>query len=629
MKDKQNDSPERHLLRQSQLLQMEYDFEKAEFEQHTGEQGIARRIARGLCRFPVRLGRSYYNSLNRFVVEVAYTQDSDMENAFEYGKRVRFFYETLSGDIRYLNFPAVVSFADEGRMAVILPSSSALKEIDSVSQLGVDIAFDETTFSAMRSALADVMKASDNRLAHLRDVLIGRFQPSFRTLPDVRFPWLNLSQQAAVNRALCCRDVMVVHGPPGTGKTTTLVETICETLKREPQALVCAQSNAAVDWICEKLLDRGVSVLRIGNPARVNDKVLSATYERRFSDHPDYPELWSVRKAIREISAGRRKMSRSDSTALLNRIRNLRHRAVELELKIHADVMDSARVVASTLAGSDNNVLEGRRFSTLFIDEAGQALEAACWIAIRKADRVVLAGDHCQLPPTVKCVEAERAGLSTSLMETVVENCPNAVALLTVQYRMHERIMRFSSDWFYGGSLVAAPDVKYRSVLDFDNPMEWIDTADEGFEERFVSATNGRVNPEEGAFLVEALEAYVRRIGTARIEDENIDFGIISPYKAQVVYLRRTIRKNGLLHRLGRRISVNTIDGFQGQERDVVFISLVRSNDYAGIGFLSDLRRMNVAITRARMKLVIIGDSSTLSHHSFYRRLHEFVTSNS
>ena len=601
---------------------MEYEYEKSEFERLSGEQGVMRRVARGQCWFPVRLGRSYYNSLNRFVVEVARDEVADdVDSAFEYGRQVRFFYEALDGKIIYRNFPAMVSFCDGGHMAVVLPSTSALKEIDGVARLGVDLAFDETSFAAMREALDDVASAKGSRLAELRDVLCGFVAPGFRELQPMTFPWLNASQQRTVNKTLCCRDVMVVHGPPGTGKTTTLVEAVYETLRREPQVMVCAQSNAAVDWICGKLIDRGVPVLRVGNPARVDDKVLSATYERQFEAHPDYPELWGVRKAIREVSAGRRRMSRADASALSNRLHNLRRRAVELEVKIQVEILESARVVASTLVGSDNAVLNGRRFTTLYIDEAGQALEAACWIAIRKADRVIFAGDHCQLPPTVKSVEAERAGLSRSLMESVVDKCRSAVELLTVQYRMNEAIMRFSSDWFYGGRLQAAEEVKCRGILDFDSPVEWLDTSEMDFAEKYVSATGGRVNPDEGKFMLDSLEAYIKRIGEKRVEDENLDFAVISPYKAQVSWLRRNAKKRNVLRRLKGKIAINTIDGFQGQERDVVFISLVRSNDDGKIGFLSDLRRMNVAMTRARMKLVIIGSAATLTRHPFYEKL--------
>lgn len=614
-----------HFQRQQLLLRMEYEYEKEEFKRQTEEAGIQRKVARGLCWYPVTVGRNYYNSVNQFVVEIFRPEDTEVEHAFEYGRQVCFFTEGFDGRVRFKNFTAGVSYVEGNRMVVALPGAHCLQEISGERSLGVQLYFDETSYRAMFEALEDVIRAKGTRLAELRDILCGPVAAGFRQLFPVRFPWLNSSQDSAVNKVLSCRDVAIVHGPPGTGKTTTLVEAVYETLHRETQVLVCAQSNTAVDWISEKLVDRGVPVLRIGNPTRVNDKMLSFTYERQFEGHALYPELWGVRKAMRELTATMRRHGRDEREAVRNRMRHLRARAVELELTINNELFESARVVASTLVGSNHRLLGGRRFSTLFIDEAGQALEAAAWIAIRKADRVVLAGDHCQLPPTVKCVEAMRGGLGRTLMEHVIETKPQTVSLLTVQYRMNESIMRFSSDWFYGGKLVAAPDVRFRGILDYDRPMEWIDTSEMDFKEEFVTASNSRINKAEGEFFIAELERYVQRIGVERILDERIDFGLISPYKAQVQYLRRLIKASSVLRPVRSLLSANTVDGFQGQERDVVFISLVRSNDDGQIGFLSDLRRMNVAITRARMKLVILGDAATLSRHAFYRQLYEYV----
>jgi superfamily I DNA and/or RNA helicase len=477
----------------------------------------------------------------------------------------------------------------------------------------------------MFGALTDVLQAKDNRLAELRDILLGTAKPGFRELYPVRFPWLNSAQESAVNKVLCARDVAIVHGPPGTGKTTTLVETIYETLHREPQVLVCAQSNMAVDWICEKLTDRGVNVLRIGNPTRVTDKMLSFTYERRFESHPAYPELWSIRKNIRELHKHLRRGTYEEREGMRSRMSRLRDRGTQLEIQINADIFDNAHVIASTLVSSSHHVLNGRHFGTLFIDEAAQALEAACWIAIRKADRVILAGDHCQLPATIKCYEAARNGLERTLMEEVVASKPSVVSLLKVQYRMHESIMHFPSEWFYNGELEAAPEVRHRGILDLDTPISWIDTSDMEFKEEFVGETFGRINREEANLLLKELETYIHHIGGHRILDEQIDFGLISPYKAQVQYLRSKIKTSATLRPYYSLITVNTVDGFQGQERDVIFISLVRANDDGQIGFLKDLRRMNVAITRARMKLVILGDAPTMSHHPFYRKLLEYI----
>lgn len=619
-------SPTADLQQQQLFLRMEYEYEKEEFKRQTETMGIARKVKRGLCWYPVSPGRSYYNSLNQLVIDITRTENKEIEHSFEFGRPVCFFHQSLEGKMKYMNFIATVSYADEERMVVVLPGAGALAELQTPNILiGVQLYFDETSYRAMFEALEDVIRAKGNRLAELRDTFLGTQKPRFRELYPVRFPWLNNTQEAAVNKVLCTRDVSIVHGPPGTGKTTTLVEAIYETLHREPQVLVCAQSNTAVDWICEKLVDRGVTVLRIGNPTRVNDKMLSSTYERQFESHPAYPELWSIRKSIREMNGRMRRGSYTEREGMRNRMNRLRDRATELEILINADLFDSARVIASTLVSSNHRLLNGRRFPTLFIDEAAQALEAACWIAIRKADRVILAGDHCQLPPTIKCIEAARGGLEHTLMEKIVQQKPSAVSLLKVQYRMHEAIMQFPSDWFYHGELEAAPEVRHRGILDFDTPMNWIDTSGMDFHEEFVGESFGRINKEEANLLLQELETYINRIGKERILEERIDFGLISPYKAQVQYLKSKIKGSSFLRPFRSLITVNTVDGFQGQERDVIFISLVRANEDGQIGFLNDLRRMNVAITRARMKLVILGDAATLTRHPFYKRLMSFI----
>ncbi|MBQ4621222.1 MAG: AAA family ATPase [Bacteroidaceae bacterium] len=604
------------------LLRLEYEHEKETYRQQTELMGIARKVKRGIAWYPLNVGRSYYNSLNQLVVEVFRTEDSDIEHNFEYGRPICFFTQNLEGKVKFLSFTATVSYADEERMVVVIPSTDALVELQAADRVGVQLYFDEHTYRLMFEALNQVIKAKGNRLAELRDIFHGNAPTSTYHFAPTRFPWLNPSQEEAVNKVLWAKDVAVVHGPPGTGKTTTLVEAIYETLHRENQVLVCAQSNMAVDWISEKLVDRGIHVLRIGNPTRVNDKMLSFTYERRFEAHPDYPQLWSIRKAIRELYQQRRK-GRSEN--MHQKINALKDRATELEIRINTDLFNEARVVACTLAGSAHRVMTGMKFATLFIDEAAQALEPACWIAIRRADRVILAGDHCQLPPTVKCQEAVRGGLAHTLMQTIVKRKPETVSLLKIQYRMNEEIMRFSSDWFYGGSLQAAPEVKYRGILDYDTPMVWINTEGMDCNEEFVGESFGRINKAEARLTLEQLQTYITRIGKQRILEERIDFGVISPYKAQVQYLRQSIRRDPFFKPFHHLISINTVDGFQGQERDVIVISLVRANEEGQIGFLNDLRRMNVAITRARMKLIILGDASTLTRHPFYKKLYEYI----
>lgn len=620
-------SPAIHLQKQQVLLRMEYEYEKEEFKKQTETQGIARKVKRGQCWYPATTGRNYYNSLNQLALEITHSENTDIEHHFEFGRPVCFFRQSADGRITYMNFIATVSYADDTRMVVLMPGIDSITEIQDADHLGVQLYFDETSYQAMFEALSDVIRAKSNRLSELRDILLGNTKAKFRQLNPIRFPWLNTSQETAVNQVLCTHDVAIVHGPPGTGKTTTLVEAIYETLHREPQVLVCAQSNTAVDWISEKLTDRGVNVLRIGNPTRVNDKMLASTYERRFESHPSYPELWSIRKELRRLTAQARRSSYNERDKIHNRINRLRDRSTALEIQINADLFDNAHVIASTLVSSNHRLLNGRHFGTLFIDEAGQALEAACWIAIRKSDRVILAGDHCQLPPTIKCHEASRQGLEQTLLETTAMKQPSAVSLLKIQYRMHEDIMQFSSDWFYHGELEAAPEVRHRGILDWDTPITWIDTSEMDFKEKFVGDTFGRINKEEADLLFKELETYIQRIGAQRILEENIDFGLISPYKAQVQYLRNKIKNNSGLRPFLKLFTINTVDGFQGQERDVIFISLVRANENGQIGFLNDLRRMNVAITRARMKLVILGEIATLQHHPFYKKLSEYIHS--
>ena len=645
------------LNRMRELLQIEYEEEKNSFHTLADKIGISRLVDRGNAWYPVSVASTRYNSLDQRVVEIEREPVEDSDHNFEYGRPVVFF--TLSGaggEKPYRLFPGMVSYVDGDRMVVAVSDGADISRLSSGDPAGVMLSFDETTYRAMFEAIDNTMKAK-GRLAELRDLIYSNRKFGNLSLPPMRFPYLNVSQQEAVNKVLCAKDVAIVHGPPGTGKTTTLVEAIYETLRREPQVMVCAQSNMAVDWISEKLTDRGINVLRIGNPSRVNDKMLSFTYERRFESHPAYSDLWAVRNAIRQLYAGNKR-----GDAWHQKIERLKERATELELRINNDLFNEARVVACTLVGSSSRILTGMKFPTLFIDEAAQALEAACWIPARRAGRIILAGDHCQLPATVKSYEALKRGLGKSLMERIVETHPECVTLLTMQYRMHREIMAFPNQEFYDGRMTAAPEVAYRGILDLDTPVQWIDTSslpsvlsspgpdqdnstsvnlspdrdsehlpaselEMEFRESIAGAGMGRVNHAEAALTVATLADYIETIGVGRFLEERIDVGVISPYRAQVRYLRTLIRKEPRLRRVRNLISVNTVDGFQGQERDMIVLSLVRSNEKGDIGFLRDLRRINVAMTRAKMKLIIIGDAATLCRHPFYRRLKSHIDS--
>ena len=624
------------LQQQRELLRLEYQEEKEAYRLHTESMGLARKVTRGDAWYPLHIGRSYYNSINQYCIEVTRKADEEIDHNFEYGKPVVFFSvepddnaPKQGGRIRYFNFTGTISYVDGDRMVVAIPEGHTLELQNAPSPVGVQLFFDETSFRIMFDALDRVINAKGTRLAYLRDLFYTRQTALTFTFEAMRFPWLNPSQERAVNDVLRAKDVRVLHGPPGTGKTTTLVEAINETLKRETQVLVCAQSNTAVDWISEKLVDCGIPVLRIGNPTRVNDKMLSFTYEHRFADHPDYPKLWQIRRNIREM---RRRRSETGER-FHQKIERLKEQAIEFEVRINADIFGQARVIASTLVGAGNKLLDGQRFGTVFIDEAAQALEAACWIPIRRAGRVIFAGDHCQLPPTVKSLEALKGGLGKTLMERIVENKPECVSLLQVQYRMNDEIMQFSSDYFYHGMMKSAPEVAHRLIHEGDAPILWFDTSTielgedekDNFREQFIGETFGRVNKGEANLTLSLLQIYFQRIGKQRILDDRIDVGIISPYRAQVQYLKRLIKKRAFFKPFRHLISINTVDGFQGQERDVILISLVRANEAGQIGFLRDLRRMNVAMTRARMKLFILGDAPTLTRHPFYKKLYDYI----
>ncbi len=612
------------LQKQSELLKKEMVYERENYAKALTADRIGSRMQEPGCRYPISLGHSEYNALDQLVLTLFFeVADDETDMDFEPGKPVSFFYLSDNGQaVKETPYQCYVEQVDVGVMSVALPNKSALQSLKALEEthlLGVQLCIDTTSYQVMQEALASAMRSDNEKFVHLRDTLIGTLRPSYRRLPRLSFPWLNRSQEDAVQKVVEAQEVAIVHGPPGTGKTTTLVEAIIETLQRETQVMVCAPSNAAVDWISEQLSRRGVNVLRVGNPLRMSNEMLDCSYERRYAAHPDYAELWSIRRALREGNAGSGKSREKQA-----RLAKMRDRATELEIRIRYDLFDQARVVACTLIGSAYHILEHRHFSTLFIDEAAQALEPACWAAILKADRVIFSGDHQQLPPTIKCPEAARGGLDQTLMQKVAKTKPESVSLLTVQYRMNKEIMGFSSHWFYHDRLTAAPEVADRLVSPIDTPLMWIDTSQCHFGEK-ESRTLSRSNAEEARLLIHTLRDYVEMIGLTKIQDERVDFGIISPYRAQVRLIRKLLRWQKFFRTLRRQIAVNSVDGFQGQERDVIIISMVRDNEKGTIGFLRDLRRMNVAITRARMKLIILGNAETLSQHKFYRHFIEYV----
>jgi ATP-dependent RNA/DNA helicase IGHMBP2 len=597
------------------LLALEKKYEFEQYQKKMLTASLKEKVSTGICWYPVTVDRSWIGMGERMIVEVSQTKNTDTPHSFQSGNVIRLFSNTGNKENPEVN--GVVNYL-KGKTMVITLNMDDLPEWINDGKLGVDLMFDEASYKEMEKALLSVIRAEKNRLAELREILLGFKSPKFTELPEVTLPLLNDSQNSAFNNILRASDVAVIHGPPGTGKTTTMVHSIQKTLENESQVLVCAASNSAVDLLVEKLTDLGIDTVRIGHPARVNEKNLSKTLDSRITAHENFSDIRKLRKRAEEIRRMafqyKRKFGkeeREQRRELFQEARRCLGDADMLEHYVINSLLDKAKVIACTLVGASNSLLTGKTFKTVFMDEATQALEPAAWIPILKSHRVIFAGDHLQLPPTIKNPQAAKGGLEQTLMEKCTLRTPVAV-MLKKQYRMHHQIMGFSNNYFYNGDLVASEAVKDRLLIPSDKPIMFIDTAGCGFTESTNSETRSIFNTEEAHLLIRHLVMYVQQIGIQKIMDDQLQIGIISPYKEQVLLLRELTDENIELKPLAGQITIDTADSFQGRERDIIYISLVRSNTQGEIGFLNDRRRMNVAMTRARMKLVMIGDCATL-----------------
>jgi superfamily I DNA and/or RNA helicase len=491
----------------------------------------------------------------------------------------------------------------------------------------LDLSPDEVTRQRQVVALNVVVNAR-GRIAALRDVLLGEREPRFaKPAPLDPGVILNSSQCDAVAWALAAEDLAIIHGPPGTGKTTTVVELIRQAVLRDQCVLALAPSNTAVDNMLARLIDRGVRAVRLGHPARVDAKLREHTLDQLVENHESM--RW-VRGLMLEVEQLYRKASRftrakpapGQRQELRREAKKLKAEARDMERAAVKHVLDSADVICATTT-FDPEPLGDRHFDLAVVDEACQCTEPGCWIPVIHADRIVLAGDHCQLPPTVLSTEATREGFGRSMLERLIDHYGGAVTRqLTMQYRMHEQIMRFSSQSFYDDTLEADVSVKSHTLADLDGipadpltsePITYIDTAGAGWDEELEPDGESRRNLQEARWVLSKV-AELRERGLA-----SRDIAVIAPYAAQVRWLRENARDDAL--------EIDTVDGFQGREKEAVLITLVRSNTTGEIGFLADTRRMNVALTRARRKLIVIGDSATLAHHPFYVALLDYFES--
>ena len=621
------------------LIQLERQADLEQYRQKVLLRSISQRTKEGTTWYPVRFLRDYIGTGERIIIEVEKTNQLDQPSSFQSGKLVSVF-SNAAGTPNKHHQQGVINYVRDNMMVITINGDDLPDWIDA-GMLGVDVMFDEMTYKEMEFALKSVIKAEDNRVAEFREILLGEKVAGYQLpVTDNQQPVtgndiLNESQQAALKKIICSPDVSFIHGPPGTGKTTTLVQAIRQTIKDEKQVLVCAPSNAAIDLLVEKLSEHGLQAVRIGHPARVTEQSLSKTLDARIAAHPHFHELRALRKKMENARSMAHKYKRNfgyhekeQRRVLYEEARTLKADADVLEFYIVNDLLNNSDAICCTLVGSSHPVLRGRKFKTVFIDEAGQALEPACWIPLLRSQRVVFAGDHQQLPPTIKSHEASVQGLSKTLFEKGIEKFPNHSHMLQVQYRMHEAIMKFSSDYFYKGSLIAHASVAHELLRPNQLPIDFIDTAGCGFTEDQDKETLSRYNKEEAVLLIRLVERLIDEIGIETWLEQNLTLGIITPYSAQVDQLHKLAEGSAQLEPLHKLISINTVDAFQGQERDVIAISFVRSNDKGEVGFLSDIRRTNVAMTRARKKLIMVGDSATLGSHPFYTKLLDYVQAN-
>lgn len=605
-----------------ELLQVERTEDRRSFEELLGSTSVQHRRDNGMSWYPVAIRGTEMSRGDYLTVELERTTHQDIPHQFRFGASAVLFSNHNPKEDRV---EGVVTFQGGNRLKLHIRTDE-LPDWSRNGKLGVDLLFDENSYKEMQAALQQAIAISENNKEnHLLKIVTGEQKPSSDPRIDISDnPALNSSQKEAVTNIVSANELAVVHGPPGTGKTTTLVQAIKTLLQLHgQQILVAAPSNAAVDLLCEKLSNEGLNVIRVGNPARVSERLMSLTLDSKIAEHSATKEIKKMKKQANELRNMAHKYKRNfgrsereQRKALFDEAHRILKDVEKTEQYITNDLLSKAQVIVATLVGCNHYTISHLRFHTVVIDEAGQALEPATWIPVLKAKKLVLAGDHCQLPPTVKSEEAARKGLSETLMEKCVRLHPEAVSLLEEQYRMHEQIMRFPSLQFYQGRLQAHAAVAQHRIAETEAPLQFIDTAGCGFEEKKEGAATS--NPEEAQFVLKHLAQLVNVLGSQYTTADFPTIGVISPYRLQLQVLQEQVAHHPELQPYLHKITINTIDSFQGQERDIIYISMTRSNTDGNIGFLTDTRRMNVAMTRARKKLVVVGDSATLCEFRFY-----------
>ena len=618
-----------------QLLKIERDEDYRLYKELFLRVSLEQRRKNGVSWYPVKINSEELGSGDLLHLEIERTAYIDKPHQFSSGKNVSLFSNQSN---ETLEITGTIKSVSKNTLRLVIHSDE-LPDWCYDGKLGLNIQFDDNSYLEMQRALDVVIDAKNNRVAELREMIEGVLPITFqKNDDDLLIPQLNLSQNRAVRHVLRVNDIGVVHGPPGTGKTTSLVQAIRLTLQTEAQVLVCAPTNSAVDLLTEKLVELGIDVLRLGHPARMADELLQSSVDGKISASPYYKDIKNLRRNAEEYfrMAGKfkRVFGKEDAqqrAAFYSEAKNCIKEARLLEDFVVEELFKNAQVICCTPVTSTHRALNRKRFNTLFFDEASQALEPMVWIPLLKCRRLILSGDHFQLPPVVKSLEAKKGGLDQTLLDRCIE-LKDAVVLLNRQYRMSSAIMGFSNQYFYNNELIADETVAEHSLLNdelnyLSKSIEFIDTAGCSFDEIQNPETLSHSNPKEGTVLFKHLQQLLLDY-SVNTDLPSLDIGIISPYKEQREWLKENISAFELNKTKLQSLSIKTIDGFQGEERDVIYISLVRSNDAHEIGFLNDLRRMNVAITRARKKLVVIGDSATIGSSNFYQSFLEYCEKN-
>ncbi len=600
--------PVEELGKLARVLRIEQSEDYALHDAWLKKSNIGERKRNGITWFPLKIVETGFGLGAYPFIVVERNPGDKLEHKFQSASPVSIFTVADGNDNSAVN--GIIGYVDDQRMKISFFLDDLPDWIDE-GKLGVNLLFDTRTYDEMFKALNLLINVEKGRLKELRDIILGAKSPTFHKENLRSSAALNVSQNEAMQSIIEAEDIAIIHGPPGTGKTTTLVESIAEMTRDQKQVMVCAPSNAATDHLARSLANKGLRVVRIGNLAKVETDNTALTLDALLQKEKDFKQIRELKKRAVELrkmgSKYKRSFGREEAEQrklIFSEAKSIHREARELENYLVQKILDEANVIACTLIGSTSDYLKDRKFSTVIIDEAGQGIEPACWVPILRAEKVVMAGDPFQLPPTVKSQEADRQGLSITLLEKTIKR-HERINLLRTQYRMNDQIMAFSNEKFYEGKLEAHESVAGWHMSFSPQVLEFIDTAGCSFEEQASDEGASRCNPEEVQLIRKHFNQMIDGVETS------FTVGVISPYRAQVELLQNEFAAQ-------KFVTVNTVDSFQGQERDIIYISMVRSNDKSEIGFLKDYRRMNVAMTRAKKKLIIVGDSATLGNDRFY-----------